>query len=37
MDYFPGLGPAINRISGSTATMQKVIEFRKEQDYVPNS
>jgi len=34
MDYFPGLGPAINRISGSTATMQKVIESRKEQNHV---
>lgn len=31
MDFFPGLGPAINRISGSTATMQRVIQFREEQ------
>ena len=37
MDYFPGLGPAINRISGSTATMQKVIESRKEQSHVADS
>jgi len=37
MDYFPGLGPAINRISGSTATMQKVIAFRKEQNHVADS
>jgi len=37
MDYFPGLGPAINRISGSTATMQKVIAFRKEQSHVADS
>jgi short-subunit dehydrogenase len=34
MDFFPGLGPAINRISGSTATMQRVIEYRKEQRHV---
>jgi short-subunit dehydrogenase len=31
MDYFPGLGPAINRISGSTATMRKVITYREGQ------
>src|SRR3989442_8656941 len=31
MDYFPGLAPAINRISRSTATMPKGIESRKEQ------
>src|SRR2546421_166807 len=37
MDYFPELGPAINRISGSTATMQKVIAFRKEQSHVADS
>jgi len=37
MDYFPGLGPAINRISGSTATMQTVIAFRKEQSHVADS
>lgn len=34
MDYFPGLGPAINHISGSDATMRKVIEFRQEQRHV---
>src|SRR5207237_9086679 len=34
MDYFPGLGPAIHRISGSTATMQKVIEPGRAQRHV---
>ena len=33
MDYFPGLGPAITRISGSTATMQRVIEYRRGQEH----
>ena len=28
MDYFPGLGPAMNRAAGTRATMQKVIELR---------
>lgn len=28
MDYFPGLGPAVNRAAGATATMQKIIELR---------
>jgi len=29
MDYFPGLGPAVNRAAGATATMQKIIESRE--------
>lgn len=29
MDYFPGLGPALNRAAGATATMQKIIELRE--------
>jgi len=29
MDYFPGLGPALNRAVGATTTMQKVIEQRE--------
>lgn len=29
MDYFPGLGPALNRAAGATATMQKIIEQRE--------
>ena len=28
MDYFPGLGPAMNRAAGTRATMQKIIEQR---------
>ena len=28
MDYFPGLGPAMNRAAGTKATMQKIIELR---------
>jgi short-subunit dehydrogenase len=28
MDYFPGLGPAVNRKAGTSATMQKIIEQR---------
>jgi hypothetical protein len=24
MDFFPGLGPALNRAAGATATMQKI-------------
>jgi short-subunit dehydrogenase len=34
MDYFPGLGPAVNRATGAGATMQKIIELRdaKAQD-----
>jgi short-subunit dehydrogenase len=29
MDYFPALGPALNRAAGSTTTMQKIIEQRE--------
>jgi short-subunit dehydrogenase len=29
MDYFPGLGPAVNRAAGTTTTMQKIIEQRE--------
>jgi short-subunit dehydrogenase len=28
MDYFPGLGPAVNRAAGTGTTMQKIIEMR---------
>jgi short-subunit dehydrogenase len=28
MDYFPGLGPAVNRAAGAGTTMQKIIEQR---------
>jgi short-subunit dehydrogenase len=28
MDYFPGLGPAVNRAGGARAAMQKIIELR---------
>ena len=28
MDYFPGLGPAVNRAAGADTTMQKIIERR---------
>jgi hypothetical protein len=29
MDYFPGLGPAMNRAAGANASMQKIIELRE--------
>jgi short-subunit dehydrogenase len=29
MDYFPGLGPALNRAAGASTTMQKIIEQRE--------
>ena len=29
LDYFPGLGPALNRAAGATTTMQKIIEQRE--------
>jgi short-subunit dehydrogenase len=35
MDYFPGLGPAANRATGATATMQKIIEQRDAEAGVP--
>jgi len=28
MDYFPGLGPAVNRATGAGVTMRKIIELR---------
>ena len=31
MDYFPGLGPAMNRAAGANASMQKIIELRESQ------
>ena len=31
MDYFPGLGPAVNRAAGASTTMQKIIELREAQ------
>jgi short-subunit dehydrogenase len=31
MDYFPGLGPAINRLSGATKLMASVAEYREAQ------
>ena len=30
MDYFPGLGPALNRAAGISTTMQKIIELGEE-------
>ncbi len=29
MDYFPALGPLLNRAAGATTTMQKIIELRE--------
>lgn len=29
MDYFPALGPALNRAAGATTTMQKIVEQRE--------
>ena len=29
MDYFPALGPTVNRAAGATTTMQKIIEQRE--------
>jgi short-subunit dehydrogenase len=29
MDYFPAMGPALNRAAGATSTMQKIIELRE--------
>jgi hypothetical protein len=31
MDYFPGLGPAINRLSGATKLMAAVADYRESQ------
>ena len=30
MDYFPALGPTVNRAAGATTTMQKIIALREE-------
>ena len=35
MDYFPGLGPAVNRAAGADTTMQKIIELRDAKTDVP--
>jgi short-subunit dehydrogenase len=35
MDYFPGLGPAVNRAAGADTTMQKIIELREPKTGVP--
>ena len=29
VDYFPRLGPAMNRAAGANASMQKIIELRE--------
>ena len=29
LDYFPALGPALNRAAGATTTMQKIIQMRE--------
>jgi hypothetical protein len=29
MDYFPAIGPALNRAAGATTAMQKIIEQRE--------
>ena len=31
MDYFPGLGPALNRLSGATKLMASVTDYREAQ------
>jgi hypothetical protein len=31
MDYFPGLGPAINRLSGASKLMASVADYREAQ------
>src|SRR6516225_5742475 len=36
MDYFPGLGPAINRFSGSTKLMAAVADYRESQRTGPS-
>lgn len=35
MDYFPGLGPAVNRAAGASTTMQKIVEERDARAGVP--
>jgi hypothetical protein len=29
LDYFPGLGPALNRATGANASMQKIVQSRE--------
>jgi len=36
MDYFPGLGPAMNRAAGADTTMRKIIEMRDARENVPS-
>jgi hypothetical protein len=31
MDYFPGLGPALNRLSGATKLIEAVADYRETQ------
>jgi short-subunit dehydrogenase len=33
MDYFPALGPALNRAAGATTTMQKIMELRETESH----
>jgi hypothetical protein len=35
MDYFPALGPALNRAAGTSATMQTIIELREAASDAP--
>jgi hypothetical protein len=35
MDFFPGLGPAINRLSGTTKLMAAVADYRESQRTAP--
>ena len=37
MDYFPGLGPAVNRASGANATMRTIIDLRETKIPPPTS
>jgi short-subunit dehydrogenase len=37
MDYFPGLGPALNRLSGATKLMTAVADYREAQRTQPPS
>ncbi len=32
MDYFPGLGPAVNRAAGAGATMRTIMESREQNE-----
>lgn len=37
MDYFPGLGPTINRLSGANKLMSSVADYRERQRTPPPS